>query len=94
MNFRQDYAWNSGGDSVMNVALGPIWFGGAAILCLSLGIFLVGVTQVYERFRSLLRCQTFILVEGEVQQGSAALSVLVSRALELPAVWQTADGTT
>ena len=77
----------------MHVAFGPIGFSGAAILCLALGIFLVGVTDVYERYKQLLRGQTFILVEGEVQQGSGALSVLVSRALETPARWQAADGT-
>jgi error-prone DNA polymerase len=48
---------------------------------------LVVKPDVYERYKPLLRGQTFILVEGEVQQGSGALSVLVSRALETPAVW-------
>jgi error-prone DNA polymerase len=47
---------------------------------------LVVKPDVYERYKSLLRGQTFILVEGEVQQGSGALSVLVSRALETPAL--------
>jgi hypothetical protein len=82
MNFRQDDAWNSGGDWVMHVAWGPIWFGGAAILCLALGIFLVGVTDVYERYEPLLRGRTFILVAGEVQRASGAISVLVTQAIE------------
>ena len=38
--------------------------------------------QVYERFRSLLRGRTFILVAGEVQRASGAISVLVAQAME------------
>ncbi len=44
---------------------------------------LIAKPQVYEQYRSLLRGQTFILVEGVVQHASGALSVLVSRALSL-----------
>ncbi|MCL5952734.1 MAG: error-prone DNA polymerase [Chloroflexi bacterium] len=38
--------------------------------------------NVYEKFLPLLRRQLFILVEGVVQRGSGAISVLVTRALE------------
>jgi len=38
--------------------------------------------QVYERFRPLLRGRTFILVAGEVQHASGAISVLVTQAME------------
>jgi len=38
--------------------------------------------DVYERFRPLLRHQTFILVEGVVQRASGAISVLVTRVME------------
>jgi error-prone DNA polymerase len=43
---------------------------------------LVVKPQVYERFRSLLRGQTFVLVMGEVQRASGAISVLVTQAME------------
>ncbi len=43
---------------------------------------LVVKPDVYECFRPLLRHQTFMLVEGVVQQASGAISVLVTRAME------------
>jgi error-prone DNA polymerase len=43
---------------------------------------LVVKPQVYERYRPLLRGQTFILVAGEVQRAAGAISVLVSQAIE------------
>ena len=40
---------------------------------------LVVKPDVYERFRPLLQRQTFLLVEGIVQQASGAIRVLVTR---------------
>lgn len=45
---------------------------------------LVVKPDVYERFRPLLRHQTFVLVERVVQQASGAISVLVTHAMEWP----------
>jgi error-prone DNA polymerase len=45
-------------------------------------IDLVVKPDVYERFRSLLRGQSFMLVEGEIQKASGVLSILVRRALD------------
>jgi DNA polymerase III alpha subunit len=38
--------------------------------------------SVYERYRPLIRHQTFLSVEGVVQKASGAVSVLVTRAME------------
>ena len=43
---------------------------------------LVVKPQVYERYRPLLRGRTFILVAGEVQRATGAISVLVTQAIE------------
>jgi error-prone DNA polymerase len=45
---------------------------------------LVVKPNVYDRFRALIRDQSFLFVEGVVQQGSSAVSMLVMRALEWP----------
>jgi error-prone DNA polymerase len=42
--------------------------------------------NVYEKFLPLLRHQLFVLVEGVIQRGSGAISVLVTRALEFRSV--------
>lgn len=43
---------------------------------------LVVKPNVYERYRDLIKHQTFLLVEGTVQKASGAVSVLVTRAME------------
>ncbi|MEP7199531.1 MAG: OB-fold nucleic acid binding domain-containing protein, partial [Chloroflexota bacterium] len=51
-------------------------------------IDLIVKPNVYERYRTQLRGQTFILVEGVVQQGSGAVSVVVTRAMEFRSAMQ------
>lgn len=45
---------------------------------------LVVKPDVYDRYRDLIRGNTFMCVEGVIQQGDGAISLLVTRALEFP----------
>jgi error-prone DNA polymerase len=52
---------------------------------------LVVKPNVYERYRDLIKHQTFLLVEGTVQKASGAISILVTRAFGWPGAKPQAD---